>query len=484
MMKQVQEELLDGLDAIVWEADPISFQFTYVSRGAERLLGYSLEHWLERPTFWADLLHPDDRASAVALCRAAVADCRDHEFEYRMIAADGRVLWIRDIVRVVCDDGRGATGLRGVMLDVSARRQAESAWDRQDRLCRALIEHTLDIITVIDRDGAILYTSPSAERVLGQKPEARVGRLVFDDVHPSDIGAARDAFQQAFTTGRPTLPIRLRYRHADGSWRSLEAVGRIFVDEGREVAIINSRDVTERAAIESQTHQTQRMDALGRLTSAVAHDFNNVLFTIRSYVSLALDSTDPAVARRDLVEIQKALDIGSALTTQLREFGDRRPVPPEVIDLHETLEHIDDLMRRLLGPDVLFLSRYDAPSARVRLRRGQLEQIVMNLAVNARHAMLDGGRFEIRTQVDPWGATRPDGTFGDLIVDVVDTGSGIPPEIIGQIFDPYFTTKPHGQGSGLGLSTVYGIVADASGTIAVKSVVGEGTTFTIRLPLA
>src|ERR1051326_2996473 len=126
MMTELQNELLEGLDAIVWEADPVSLQFTYVSRGAERLLGYSLDHWLERPAFWGDLLHPDDRDQAVAFCRAAVADCKDHEFEYRMIASDGRVLWIRDIVSVICN-GHGATGLRGVMLDVSDRKQAESA---------------------------------------------------------------------------------------------------------------------------------------------------------------------------------------------------------------------------------------------------------------------------------------------------------------------------------------------------------------------
>jgi PAS domain S-box-containing protein len=478
------EDLLEGLDAIVWEADPHTFQFTYVSRGAERLLGYSLEHWLGTPQFWVDLLHPDDREQAVEFCRSAVRNCQDHEFEYRMIAADGRVLWIRDIVRVVCDSAGGASGLRGVMLDVSDRKQAESAWHRQDRFTRALIEHTLDIITVIDRDGAILYTSPSSERVFGRAPASRAGHSIFDDVHPNDVAAARQALRAAMTSRQPTPLLRIRCRHADGSWRVLEVIGRLFVDGGRDLVIVNSRDITERIALEDRVRHAQRLDALGKLTSAVAHDFNNVLFAIRGYANVGLEAPDLGTARRDLEEVLKAADIGTALTSQLLAFGERRPLPVEVIDVHATLQSHLRLVRRLTGPSVRFTSRFEAPLSRVRLQKGQLEQIVINLAVNARHAMPDGGDLRITTRLDPWGASMPDGTFGDFILEIADTGVGIPAEIIDQIFDPYFTTRPPGQSTGLGLSTVYGIVKDAGGTITVQSNLGEGATFTIKLPLA
>lgn len=490
-MHSNKDDLLQDIDAIVWEADPETLQFTYVSRGAERLLGYSLEHWLTKPTFWLDLIHPDDREDALAFCRAAVLDCEDHEFEYRMIAADGRVVWIRDIVRVVCrDEEMGcpdsglAIAVRGVMLDVSDRKEA--AGRHHDRWYQELIEQTADIVSVVDRHGTILYTSPSATRILGVEPAGRIGRLVFEDVHPDDLDAARAALDLSFRTHRPTPPLRVRYRHADHSWRWLEVVGRPFVDDGRELGIVNARDITERAALEDKVRHAQRIEALGRLTGAIAHDFNNVLMSIIGHSSLALDTTDPAELKRGLIEIQKAAELGTALTTQLLTFSQRRTDPPEVMDVNEALESLDTLLQRLLGPDVALEMTLEGWAGHVRLRRGQLEQIIMNLTVNARQAMPHGGKLHITTSTETWDVHQDDGVVrrGSLVVDVTDTGVGIPQEIIGQIFDPYFTTRPHGQGSGLGLSTVYGIVQDNGGTITVKSAVGEGTNFRIKLPLA
>jgi len=232
----------------------------------------------------------------------------------------------------------------------------------------------------------------------------------------------------------------------------------------------------------AELSHAQRMEALGRLTSAVAHDFANLLHAIRGYAILAVDRV-PDDVRRDLEELVKVVDIGAALIAQLRTFGERQAVA-EIIDAHDAIADLLDMLCRLLGPDVALDRSFDAPVARVRLRRGQLAQILINMAVNARHAMPAGGRFLVRTSVDPWGARRADGTFGDLMIEVRDTGVGIPPEIQDRIFEPYFTTKPHGHGSGLGLSTVYGIVQDAGGSISVTSEVGAGTSFWIRLPLA
>jgi len=493
-MHSHKDDLLQDIDAIVWEADPETLQFTYVSRGAERLLGYSLEHWLTKPRFWLDVIHPDDRADALAFCRAAIEDCDDHEFEYRMIAADGRVIWIRDIVRVVCADDESrspdaglAVAVRGVMLDVTDRKEQASSWRRQDRWYRELIEQTADIVSVVDRHGAILYTSPSATRILGVDPTGRIGRLVFENVHPDDLETAQTALEQSFQTRRPTTPLRVRYRHADESWRWLEVVGQPFVDEGRELGIVNARDVTERATLEEQHRHAQRIEALGRLTGAVAQDFNNVLLSIIGHASLARDASTPADVRRELVEVQKAAEGGMALTSQLLTFSQRRTIdPPEVMDVNEALESLDVLLRRLLGPDVALEMTLTGWAGHVRLRRGQLEQIIMNLTVNARQAMPHGGKLHITTSTETWDVHQHDGVVrhGSLVIDVTDTGVGIPSDIIGQIFDPYFTTRPQGHSSGLGLSTVYGIVQDNGGTIAVKSAVGEGTSFRIRLPLA
>jgi signal transduction histidine kinase len=225
-------------------------------------------------------------------------------------------------------------------------------------------------------------------------------------------------------------------------------------------------------------------EKLARLVSAVAHDFNNVLFAIRGYVNVAMDATDIATVRLDLEEIRKAAAVGSALTAQLIAVGEQRPLPAEIVDVHTTLQAHHRLVSRLLGPSVRFTSSFEAPMSRVRLKRGQLEQIVINLAVNAQQAMPDGGAFTILTHVDPWGVERPDGTFGHLVIEVTDTGVGIPAAIIDRVFEPNFTTRPPGQGTGLGLSTVRGIVTDAGGSISVSSVAGAGATFTIKLPLA
>jgi len=492
-MHSHKDDLLQDIDAIVWEADPETLQFTYVSRGAERLLGYSLEHWLTKPTFWLDLIHPDDREDALAICRAAIQDCEDREFEYRVMAADGRVIWIRDIVRVVCRDEESdcpdsglAIAVRGVMLDVSDRREMAAGWPRTDRWYQELIEQTADIVSVVDRQGTLLYTSPSATRVLGVEPAGRIGRLVFDDVHPDDLEAARVAFDLSFRTHRPTPPVRVRYRHADGSWRWLEVVGRPFVDDGRELGVVNARDITERACFEEKARHAQRIESLGRLTSAIAHDFNNVLMAIIGHTSLALDAAHTPELKRGLVEIHKAAELGTALTTQLLTFSQRRADPPEVMDVNAALENLDGLLCRLLGPDVALAMTLEGWAGHVRLRRGQLEQIVMNLTVNARQAMPHGGKLQITTSTETWDVHEKDGITrrGSLVIDVTDTGVGIPSEIIGQIFDPYFTTRSQGQGTGLGLSTVYGIVHDNGGTISVKSAVGEGTNFRIKLPLA
>jgi two-component system cell cycle sensor histidine kinase/response regulator CckA len=154
------------------------------------------------------------------------------------------------------------------------------------------------------------------------------------------------------------------------------------------------------------------------------------------------------------------------------------------LDIHETLKEMTGMIRRMLGPAVIVEQHLDAPFARVRLRPGQFEKVIMDLAVHARHAMPAGGRFEVRTSLDPWGDTRAEGTAGDLIVQVSDTGIGIPCGIQGQIFDQCCTTRPHGEGAGVGLSTLYGILKDAGGAVSVSSTLGRGATFKIRLPLA
>jgi two-component system cell cycle sensor histidine kinase/response regulator CckA len=463
----------------------VTLKFTYVSQGAERLFGYSLEQWLTRPAFWVDLLHPEDREQAVELCRTAVNECRDHDFEYRALAADGRVLWIRDLVRVISDGHGHATALHGVMIDLTERRQAESALDRKDQYYRALIEHALDIITVVSRDGILQYESPSAERILGYPLSERLGRNVFDLLHADDLSRVRAVFEASMATGRPTTFMRFRYRHADGTWRVLEAIGRPFVnDEGQLVGIVNCRDVTERQQLEEQVRDAQKMEALGRLTSTIAHDFNNLLVVILGSVELAIQSEHSAGLRYDLGEIKRSAELGAGLTRQLLAFSRRTTGAPEIISLDASLLELKGILQRLVGHDVHVELALGAQTARVRLARGTLEQIIMNLAVNARDAMPKGGTLRVATANTP--ATVDIGSeemAERVVIEVSDTGSGMPADIRARIFEPYFTTKDAGKGTGLGMSTVYRIVRDSGGHIDVDSEPGHGTRFRIHLPI-
>lgn len=468
----------DDLDAVIWEADPETFQFTYVSHGAERLLGYTLEQWVSQPAFWIDMLHEDDRDAAVEECRLAVRECRDHTLEYRVRAADGRTLWIRDIVRVQCDGKGNAVALRGAMVDITARRQTESALHSKDRYYRALIEHALDLILVVGRDGTIQYESPATNRILGYSPLERIGRHVFDHVHADDIGRLRAVFEGSVATGRPTTLVQFRCRHADGSWRTLEAIGRRFVDDsGEALVIVNCRDITERQQLEEQVRDAQKMEALGRLTSMIAHDFNNVLLVVLASADMAIESEYSVGLQLELADIKRSAEIGAALTRQLLAFSRPTGDAPQLVDVDAALTDLGPILQRLIGRAVRLELKLGALGAIVKLGRGMLEQVAMNLSVNGRDAMPQGGALHISTSVSQ-------GVFRRVTIEVADEGCGMTAAVRARMFEPYFTTKKPEKGTGLGLSTVYRIVRDAGGSIDVDSEPDAGTRIRIHLPLA
>jgi two-component system cell cycle sensor histidine kinase/response regulator CckA len=478
--------LIDDLQAVIWEADPNTFQFEYVSRGAETLLGYPVDHWLSQPTFWVDLLHPDDRAQAIQECLTAIEYCRDHDFEYRVRTRDGEIRWLRDIVSVICRDGRPVT-LRGLMVDVTPRKTREAARSHEDRYCSIALEHSLDIVTIIDRTGVIRYSSPSVERVLGYSPRERAGKNLFDLVHPDDLSRARMTIDTAFLTGNAPPLISVRYRHADGTWRVLEATGQRFDDAGAVLGVVNARDVTERVHLEEQFRHTQKMDALGRLTGSVAHDFNNLLTAIAGNADMAIESDASFGVRLELLEIKKATELAAALTRQLLAFSRRQQAALVAVDVHAALEGIRRMLERVLGKSIAIEFSLGAADSYVKLGPGLLEQVVLNLAINARDAMPSGGRLVLATSNVTLAEVQngaPTGRMEEyLALRIDDNGVGMTPEIRARIFEPYFTTKAPTKGTGLGLPTVYGIIQEAHGRIEVDTDVGKGTAFIIFLPL-
>ena len=342
---------------------------------------------------------------------------------------------------------------------------------------RALVEHASDLIAIVDTDCRFRYASPSYERVLGYTSDELLGRDCFELVHENDLDYVRWTFAEVRRADGPVRPRLVRLRHRDGGWCAVDVIVTNLLDDPAVGGIvINARDVTEQEMLAEQLRQAQKMEALGKLAGGIAHDFNNVLAAITGFAQLVRgDLPDGDPRREDLDEIVAATMRGSTVTRQLLTFSRRRSVDVQVVDLGEVVHDTGRMLRPLLPSSIAVEIRAGGGPAWVRADRGQLEQVVMNLAVNARDAMAGGGTLGI--------AVERAGSAGCLLV-VRDTGCGMSPQVRDRIFEPFFTTKPAGQGSGLGLATVYGIVRQFGGTVAVESEEGRGTTFTIALPQA
>ena len=370
----------------------------------------------------------------------------------------------------------------------AAERMKQQLREREEYF-KSLIEQAMDIIAVLDREGAIRYASPSVSPILGYAPEELVGREMLDLVHGDDAGATLAVFAEGVATGKGGRFLDLRFRHKDGTYRILEAIGRYLLDDPvvRGV-VINARDVTERRSLERQLLQAQKMEAVGRLAGGIAHDFNNVLTAIFGYVGLLLDGL-PTLSplRPDLEEIRKAADRAAGLTRQLLAFSRKQVLNMRVLDLNELMTDLEGLLRRLLGEDIEVVTKLEPALGAVQADAGQLEQVVVNLAVNSRDAMPEGGRLTIATQnveLDELYAqehipVRP-GSY--VMLALTDTGTGMSVETMSHMFEPFFTTKEAGKGTGLGLATVYGIVKQSGGYIWCYSELGQGTTFKVYLP--
>jgi PAS domain S-box-containing protein len=369
------------------------------------------------------------------------------------------------------------------------RRRVEQELQKRDQYFKALIDQGTDIIAVVDAVGAIRYTNTSVLTLLGYRPDEVVGQLLLNFLHPDDVVATLDVFAEGVTTGKGTRYLELRFLHKDGSYRVLEAVGRYLIDDPIvEGVVINARDVTERRSLERQLLQAQKMEAVGRLASGVAHDFNNVLTAILGHTELLLDGL-PTLSplRPDLEEIRKSAGRATGLTRQLLAFSRKQTLDTRVLDLNEVAFNMDKLLRRLLGEDIDVVTQLQEGLGAVRADAGQLEQVLANLAVNARDAMPEGGRLTIETRNveldDAYAKTHVPLRPGRYVMMAVsDTGIGMSADTMNHMFEPFFTTKQPGEGTGLGLSTVYGIVKQSGGYVLCYSELGEGTTFKVYLP--
>jgi PAS domain S-box-containing protein len=374
---------------------------------------------------------------------------------------------------------------------LSERSRTERVLHEREERFRLLIENASDVVLVVDGDGAITYASPSSEQVLGLRPEEIAGTQLGDGVHEADRPTVTAALARAVERPTTGVPLDLRYRHRDGSYRSLSAVLISRLDDPRIGGIIATlRDVTERERWEGQLRQAQRMDAVGRLAGGITHDFNNLLTAVIGYSDLMLHTLPPDdPLRGDVEEIKRAGERGRMLTRQLLAFTRGQPVEQVILDVNDVVADLEPLLTRLIREDIRLDVGLRAGMARVLGDRGQLEQVLVNLVVNASDAMPEGGVLAIATENVELGADYfkvhgvVEGAPGRYLqLEVTDSGVGMDEETISHVFEPFYSTKGEGQGTGLGLATVYGIVRQAGGFVWVYSEAGIGTTFKVYLP--
>lgn len=389
---------------------------------------------------------------------------------------------------------RGATGYvrKGCLtrlVTIVRRALTKAERHRREGWFRSLIENGSDLITVVNAEGLIRFQSPSLHRVLGYPPANLLDHNILELVHPADVPPARAAFQTVLTGPSRTVTVECRWRHRDGHWRVLQCSSRALpVKEDESLVVINARDVTEAKQLEAQLRQARTKEAMGQVADEIVHDFNNLLSAILDHCEvLATSLASDGPLRESVNEIGTAAARAVTLTQRLLAFGRRHVLEPQALDLNRALAEADETLRRLTGENVRLTTHLQADLKFVLADPGQLEQVLLNLAINARDAMPHGGNLSFETRnVDLHPActrVRPGVRLGHyVLLAVTDTGTGMCPEVESRIFEPFFTTKHDGQDTGLELATVQGIVEQIGGYLEVYSLPGLGTTYKIYLP--
>jgi two-component system cell cycle sensor histidine kinase/response regulator CckA len=453
------------------------------NRELEELLAYPKDE-LARRTAGA-LMHPEDAERDRELFAELVEGKRDaYRLESRYVASDGTVVCGQVAVALVRDANDKPHFAIAMVQDVTERKQAEQLLRESEERYRELFENANDMVFTLDLDGNFTGINRAGERITGYSRRELLGRnfarLVLSDEGGSSYQLAGDGEAKMFECSLVAN---------DGRQVPIEVASRLIHEHGKPVAVQGiARDVSERRELEEKLRQAQKLEAIGLLAGGVAHDFNNMLTAITGYSDFALGALDSGrgVRRADIEEIAKASERAGALTSQLLAFSRKQILRLEVVDLNDVVGEMDKLLRRLIGEHIDVVTAFGAGLGRVKADRGQLEQVIMNLAVNARDAMANGGRLVIETanaSAEDVAAHAPElGPGLHVRLTVVDTGCGMDAATQARIFEPFFTTKGRGQGTGLGLATVYGVVKQSGGHISVESVPGAGTTYRIYLP--
>jgi two-component system, cell cycle sensor histidine kinase and response regulator CckA len=501
-------QLVEQVPAISYVAEAgAQGRFLYVSPQVSAILGYRPEDCLSDPRFWWDHLNPEDYP--VALMEDVWQEGQPFQVEYRMRRQDGSEVWLRDEAVIVRDPQTGRRLTRGMLIDITERKRADEALRRSEENYRMFVERSSEGIFRMEYNPPIPCDLPIAEQLAAGKKNGYLAECNDALARMYGRASARELMGKPLSEflilndpgTRQFMEnfIRAGYQTTDQESYEMDSHGekKIFRNTMTGVVVDGhwvrtwgiTRDVTERVHLEEQLRNAQQLEAIGRLAGGVAHDFNNILSVIMGHGELLLAaSAGDERARNGLQQIRRAAERAASLTQQLLAFSRKQVLQPKVLDMNEAVADVQKMLSRVIGEDIELIASLHPSLLTVKADPGQVEQVLMNLAINARDAMPQGGKLSMETsnlEVSAEMARDLELAAGQYVMlRVTDSGHGMEAGTLAHIFEPFFTTKPMGKGTGLGLATVYGIVKQSGGSIQVRSEVGQGTIFHIYFPAA
>lgn len=476
--QQQFRQLADAMPQIVWTANP-NGTIDYASNALRTYTGI-LEPQPHPSQAWLTLLHADDRAPCLAVWLEAVQTGNPFTFEFRLRRHDGDYCWHLSRALPIRDQSGQIIKWYGTATDIHHQKQLEQEARHLAQRLNTTLESITDAFITLDNQWRFTFINHQAERFLQRQRTELIGKVIWDEFPETVDSSFQHQYDKAVAE-KQSVQFRELYVPLN-RWLEIRAY------PSTEGLAIYFQDVTERIALEEQLHQSQRLESVGQLTGGIAHDFNNLLTVILGNAELLYEALEDNPRLQPLAEMMSgAAQRGAELTQRLLAFARRQALNPQVVEVNQLIEQMDRLLRRTLGEHIAIEIVQDPELWTALVDPVQLESALLNLCLNARDAMLQGGQLIIETA-----NTHLDQEYSNQAVEVIpgayvmiaisDTGTGITPEHLERVFEPFFTTKAKGKGTGLGLSMVYGFVKQTGGHVSVYSEPGLGTTIRMYLP--